>query len=513
MFHYLGRRRRGAGAVLSSLGATLALLFVACNGPQSPAPDPNGGDVEATWRAGALEFHLVSGNAATPLVLVASAFDFDAATNHLSAQVAIRNDGSEPVPGPQTIIVFGFVPATVVPVNAVCEGDVPTPGLGGCVFDHRGTYGDDGLLAPGETSTPVQWILFDPNGESFAFRAQLGPPETGPGSIAGVVFEDADRNNVRAPGEAGVPGVTVRLRGGASELTTSTAADGRYAFTVAEAGIYSLDVVPPLPGDRRPTAPLPLVVTIVRRTDGSLTQFALADIGIAAAGNDAAVRIDGRVFEDANRNGRFDDGERGIAGVTIKGRAGEDDDDDKVTLDDDDEDEVRAVSDAEGLYALVLPGGTGPWEVRAESIDGYDRTTPKHVSFVVPPAAGEALHADFGFAREEAWSHYEVEGTVFLDSNRNGRRDDGETGIAAVLVRADGTACDGLSTASDATNSHGKYTLEGADVHCALPWMVTRSALPGYDSTSPDSVQLDGVPAHGETFKVDFGVIPQPPGR
>ena len=142
------------------------------------------------------------------------------------------------------------------------------------------------------------------------------------------------------------------------------------------------------------------------------------------------------------------------------------------------------------------------------SVDGFDRTTSKRMLFTLPPAAGEALHADFGYAREEAWSHYEVHGTVYLDSNRNGRRDPTEVGVEDVLMRAGGTTCDALADASEATNSHGRYSLEGADVRCGLPWIVSRAAPAGYEGTTPGSVQLDAPPVNEDTFTVDFGLAP-----
>ena len=413
----------------------------------------------------------------------------------------MRNDGTEAVPGPQSILVGGFVPAAVRPLNALCPGDDPQAPPAGCSFDHRGTYGEDGILSPGETSQPVEWILLDPGGEAFSFRAQIGPREAGPGSIAGIVFHDLDRDGRRDPGEPGLDGITVRLRGSAGEQTVSTNPRGRYLFEVGEAGIYMLDVLP-APGFV-PTSPLPLAVTLVRRPDGSLTSFSLGDIGLAPAGNPGRVRVQGRVFEDSNRNGVYDAGELGLAGVKIEGRV--DDGDDK---DDDDEFVARAVSDSAGLYTMLLPGGRGPWEVSSESIDHFDRTSPKKLVFPLPPPAGESLHADFGYAREEAWPHYEVRGTVYLDANRNGRREASEAGVAGVVVSADGTACDGISHASEATNSHGRYSLDGEDVGCGLPWVIRCDVRSGFVATSPDAVRLDLPPGSGGTFTVDFGVAP-----
>jgi hypothetical protein len=70
------------------------------------------------------------------------------------------------------------------------------------------------------------------------------------GSIAGVVYLDANRNGVRDTGEAGVPGVTIALAGtdilnNAVNRTGTTDANGDYLFDQLMPGTYQLTETQP----------------------------------------------------------------------------------------------------------------------------------------------------------------------------------------------------------------------------------------------------------------------------
>jgi SdrD B-like domain len=505
----VGRRPIAAWLEAITIGTgCIVLLSTSCNDPQGPAAPATNTLFRGQFAGGQLEFRIdAPSGVASDLTLVASDLQYDSATHELHAQIGIRNDGSSPVPGPASVEVFGFVPADVVPLNAVCSGDSLTPPVDRhCDFDHHGTYGEDGVLDPGETSASVEWILLVPSGEGFAFRARLGEPEPGLGVISGVVFADLDRNGRRDANEPGLQGIGVHLSFGARQTAQRTDAEGHYRFTVGEPGLFELTLDPAVAASA--TAPLPLQVTILRRSDGTLSSFTLGDIGLARDnGAPPSVQCEGFAFEDLDRDGIRDEGEPGIVGVKIRGEACEQDD---KPLDDDagDVGELEVRTDADGHWVLQLPACGGPWSVSGESLDDYDRTTPKKVLFEVAPPAGEILHADFGYAPEDSSSHYEIRGTVYLDRNRNGLRDADEPGIAGVAVSAQGLSCEAPTKAIDRTDSKGRYDLDGDDVACPLPWQVTREAIPGQLGTTADAVELDAPPASGHKYVVDFGVAP-----
>ena len=70
-----------------------------------------------------------------------------------------------------------------------------------------------------------------------------------PASLAGFVFQDANNNGSKDPGEAGIANVTVALAGtddkGPVNLTTVTAGDGSYQFRNLRPGSYTITETEP----------------------------------------------------------------------------------------------------------------------------------------------------------------------------------------------------------------------------------------------------------------------------
>jgi uncharacterized surface anchored protein len=62
------------------------------------------------------------------------------------------------------------------------------------------------------------------------------------GSIGDFVWNDLNKNGIQDAGEPGLAGVTVKLTNGATTLTTTTDASGKYAFSGLAAGTYTVTV-------------------------------------------------------------------------------------------------------------------------------------------------------------------------------------------------------------------------------------------------------------------------------
>ena len=101
--------------------------------------------------------------------------------------------------------------------------------------------GDTGGVATAVTVTPSAITGIDLTGgatisaENNFAEILVPPPPATEGRISGHVFVDADNDGDRDPGEAGIPGVTVRLTGVDANgqpvsLTQVTDADGAFAF-------------------------------------------------------------------------------------------------------------------------------------------------------------------------------------------------------------------------------------------------------------------------------------------
>jgi SdrD B-like protein len=486
--------------------------------PQSPAgrEDANPSAFRGVYdpHAGTLVFQLESPNGEiSPLQLVVSNISQDPDSQEVRASVAVHNSGVGPLPGPDAIMVGDFVPEEVSPGNAVClavpmmpcplpPGGCPSPP---CFFDYRGTYGQDGTLDPNETSASVEWIIHDPSGESFAFRAALGPssPPPGSGRISGFVFADLNADGHREDGEPGIPGSAVSLQFGNAISVMQTDDQGHYVFPVDAPGLYELvwndalcRACPPGVGCR-PTTPTQLQVLILQRPDSTLSAFDRGDFGCARSIG-GSVSVTGIVFEDGNRNGVPDPDELGVPGVLVTGSA----------LSCPTFAAIMTRTDEHGRYGLELPACEPPYVVGHEPVPGHVDTSPNPLYFNAPSPDTGVLLANFGIAPVDSTNvEYTIEGAVYLDGNKNGSRDVGEAGVPGVEISAAGLLCLTPVVALAKTDENGNYHLSGADVHCPLPWMVGRQG--DWIDTTPNPVQLQGPPPDGSTvFHVEFGVAP-----
>jgi len=497
------RTRGGALAVRACLFALFlaAIGLSGCNNPQAPAPgtDDYRGSYDPSPTGLLFRLESPSGDG-TPFLLQAADLRFDPQTRHLRAQVSIHNGGSKTVPGPEGVAVFDFVPTDVRLVDSLCtprDTAGPLPALPGCLIDYRGKYGADGQLSPGETSSAVEWIIIDPSGESFSFRARLLPGTKSPnGVIAGVVFADRNRDGKRQPGERGVPGTAVTLHHGDASAGAATDSSGHYSFTVQEPGLYEL-VKDAHPG-WIPTTPSRLQVLVVRRPDSTLSGFDRGDFGLVRQDTNTVLVVEGVVFNDVNRNGQRERGEPGIPGVVLQGSTR------CPTLV-----PIEARTDERGMYVMRLPGLEcgPPWIVQLQPMRGFV-TTPNPVVFDSPPPPDGRFRADFGVAAAPPDDKLLILGRVFRDDNANGQQESGEPGVAGVGVSASGMCMTPISAYTH-TDAQGRFELKGGDVHCPLPWIVSHEPVPNTRDTTPNPVILPEPPGgDSNVFLVMFGVAP-----
>jgi len=507
------------------LGGALCLsLLVAagCSDPQSPPATDGDANFTGLYQAGgAMEFRIdtASGDP-SPLRLVASDLSFDAATGQVHAQVAILNTGAQTLPGPAAVQIGEIDPDWVVPLNASplrCPDALRC--LGTWEFLHEGTYGGDGLLSPGETSAPVEWVFADSTGESFSFRASLRPGDaTRPGVISGFVFADANGDGKRQVTEPGIGGVGVTLVHGDSATTTTTDEFGVFEFQVEEAGLYQ--VVRDSDPTCDPTTPVRYQVFVILRPDGTLSGYSGVAFGCRSAVPGDGIVISGIVFEDLNRDGSHQPGEPGLAGVLVTA----------VVPACPTFAPIEMRTDNMGRYSLRAPFCPPPVFVSHEALPGFVDTSPNPLVLPgdlpvpaepgTPPGPGTPgtptppgdpfvllLRADFGVARADSSGESSVEGYVFTDTNRNGVRDSNEPGLAGVEVTASGILCMTPVLGVTHTDATGHYFLNQTDVHCPLPWRVTHAEVGGMCDTSTNPVEVGwdrmADPRH---YRVDFGV-------
>jgi serine-aspartate repeat-containing protein C/D/E len=327
--------------------------------------------------------------------------------------------------------------------------------------------------------------------------------------VSGVKFNDANGNGVQDSGEAGLPGVEIRVTSEkGSVLSGLTGADGSYRICGLTDSI-AYRVTETLPFGYSQTGPLDRDVSRFVHARGSAYIIDLCDADITGLdfGNQLIPNaIGGFKFEDLNANGARDPGEPPLAGVTILltpaagGTA------------------RTTVTDASGnfLFTGVTPGSYVLTEVVPS---GYTETMPATDGIPVTlVAGGSSINNVFGNFHGILTGT--ISGVKFNDLNGNGVRDPGEPGISGVTITLSltGTTPRTVVTASDGTFSFtavpfGTYTLSetvpAGFLQTAPPAPGTLTALLdfGHQSVSGLAFGNRAVPAIGSIAGTKFNDV------
>jgi len=302
----------------------------------------------------------------------------------------------------------------------------------------------------------------------------LAPVTVGSGRIGDTVFRDWNGNGVMDASDEGLPSATVQLyaSNGTTLLnSTTTDAQGLYAFAGVGAGNYVVRVVPP--SGYTATYDLDGIGTanqtaiVLSANESKLT----VDFGYRPGG---AGSIGDQVFKDLDGNATFGGTDTGLANVSVNlyedtnGSGGLDTQDALVATTTTNVSGVYSFSGlATGLNYIVDALETDTDLIAAFSSNPFNATTP--ALRVVTNLAGAITTADFGYqaAVLASWS-----GRVFEDINRNGVFNSGtDGGLANITVtlyndtNANGTYEAGTDTLSQSTTSEpdgsGTYTFTG----------------------------------------------------
>ena len=220
----------------------------------------------------------------------------------------------------------------------------------------------EGEIADGSATFDATWDF------SLSFLLPL-PFIVVKGRVEGYVFIDEDGDGERDPGEPGVPGLILSIDG--TEVRSNTGREGFFRFPPLLPGRYEL-VIENLPVGLAPAIPLPVEIEL---EEGEVLQLELPLRRVAA--------IVGVVFDDADRDGVRDRGERGLPGV-------------RVVLEG--VSEMEIFTDPEGGFAFteLLPGRYLVWLDVATLPERYEPTTPTEVEVQLEP--GEVAEVEFGAA-------------------------------------------------------------------------------------------------------------------
>jgi protocatechuate 3,4-dioxygenase beta subunit len=334
-----------------------------------------------------------------------------------------------------------------------------------------------------------------------------------PASLSQVVWFDADRDGRLNNGEIGAAGVKVTLLDASGNpvagAVATTDASGHYQFTNLKPGTYSVQF-------DKSTLPAGYDFTSAAQgapgnggSDADTGSGKTAQVTLAS-GEDMTLRaglvvqqatLGDRVWEDKNGNGVQDAGEAGIVGV-------------KVDLKDESGNIVKTTTTgADGKYSFTVDPGkysisvTAPTGMSATGqhggADGVDSDiNASGQSDLVTLTAGQTNNnVDAGFYKGATLGD-----RVWLDANRNGLQDSGETGVAGVkvvLLDAAGNATGSTAT----TDANGNYSFTNLkpgtySVQFDKATLPANYVFTGADAGSNDAKDSDANVSTGKTANV-----------
>lgn len=293
-------------------------------------------------------------------------------------------------------------------------------------------------------------------------------------SVDGYVFDDLDENGVRDAGEPGLRDVVVRL-GTAATGYTNTA--GYYLMTVAP-GSYTLKQE--VPEGYGAFSPDSVLVDLISSPADFTHDF--ADTSVVGGW------IQDSVWVDTNGDLDWDADEYAMDGVAIT-VAG-----------------VTHYTDGIGFTQhFVSPGG---WSVAATAPDSFVVTSTNPVPVVMVDGDTVTVH----FALGPSGTGF-VEGTVFVDTDRDQVKDATESGMAGVWVgvtKDAGAAVLGFAY----TDASGNYSISVPNnmPDATIPYEVTLQVPAGYYTTGSSVIGpiwvADGATVSGNNFGLQsFQVI------
>jgi hypothetical protein len=300
-------------------------------------------------------------------------------------------------------------------------------------------------------------------------------------TVSSRVYFDVNRNG-QDDDEPGVAGQSVY----ADYNNNGTLDTGEPVGTTDSRGYYGLYVT-------QPTFPVRLITTIDYAQvspggngsapyDYVTAPGQLSNFGVIYASTSF---VTGTIYADANRNGRRDPGEAGLADRTVFADYNYNGVLDAI--------EPRAISDASGNYTL----GTRASQVSVRVVlnAGEQLTLGYGASSIwLSTVNGTVTGKNFGIAGSPGTTT--VSGFVYNDANRNGRRDSGEEpGPEQLFIYADLNNNGSWDTGepSDQSDSNdGSYTLAGVSTGASFILRAVRTDI-GY---GPAIVFTEPTPWH-----------------
>jgi hypothetical protein len=322
----------------------------------------------------------------------------------------------------------------------------------------------------------------------------------GPGTISGEEYVDANDNQTLDPGESPYTAapITVTLSDGSGNPVIGT--DGNpIAPITTSTGTYSFTTVPPGSGYQvafttagTEQFTTPATVTGLRVTTGATTP---ANAGVELIPG----TITGTEYVDTNLDGSLDNGETGVAGAI------------SVRLKDLNNNTLVTATSTNGVYSFtgVAPG---TYNLLFSDPSGYVFVSPSTgIDDSIVVNSGGTTIVNQGVTTTPGT----ITGTEYVDANRNGMLDAGESPVGAgetVTLETSGggpvTGTDGQPIAATQTAADGTYTF--SDVPGGASYQVIFTAPSNDVFVSPAQGDATVAVTSGTTSTVDAGVTTAP---
>ncbi len=283
------------------------------------------------------------------------------------------------------------------------------------------------------------------------------------GEISGRVFEDMNQNGVIDIGELGIGNIAILLNGPIVSDTIFSSEEGEYYFRDLTEGSYTVLILPS--ENYQTTFPTNGIYEIEISGGSIITEV---DFGIFKFGH-----VAGKIFEDKNANGVFDNGENIFSNTKVIKTYND-------ILD-------STFTDINGNYKFGSLN-YGNHTFKTEFSEEWNYSVPANGMYVLSIVSGTKKDSsNFGM-----YKFGKIMGTIFNDENNNGVFDIGEVGLSEWKVKLSGKKIDSTLTSQDGTYSFenlvpGNYVIKQVKQNT---WIQTYPPQNGFYSFALSSNEI-----------------------
>ncbi|MDR3198627.1 MAG: hypothetical protein LBU34_12240 [Planctomycetaceae bacterium] len=384
------------------------------------------------------------------------------------------------------------------------------------------------------------YLRFEEHGTEYNFA------EYKMGSISGNVYEDNNNDGKRDPNEPGIDGVTIYLcvideNGNQTNVAQTVTHDGgKYSFDgLLEPGkIYCLT-------EKNPEGYCDGINAVGTVNDVTVGEFkpdnpdAMTNITVGSGqqgieynfAENKRGSLSGYVYEDTNKNGQKDSGEKGIAGGVLTLWVWNATENKYVQT------TKTATTDANGYYEFTelcpfknyqitetQPANYDDGQETAGSLGG-DKISNDVIANILLPPGGTGTGYNFGelVQTPPEPGKGSLSGYVYVDADKNGSKDSAEQGIGGVTLKlyqlTNGSYVNTGKTAT--TDSNGYYIFQNLDSN--QTYQITETQPAAYDDGDESVGSLGGIlsandvisdimlPADGAGTGYNFGELEKTP--